>query len=78
MNKSQRKKIARIENYWYTGKKIMDWECPYCSWNALNDEEMKYHKTLCEDRDYHGRIDWDFEVKCPYCKTVFEYSDSSM
>lgn len=73
-----RKKLARINNDWYKGKIINDYDCPYCSWCALDDEEMIHHKTLSTDRDYFGKIDWDFEVKCPHCGTKFEYSDSSM
>jgi len=78
MNKRQQRKIARIENYWYKGKRINEYDCPYCSWCALNDDEFKHHKTLSEKRDYWGKIDWEFEVKCPWCKTVFEYWDSNM
>lgn len=29
-NKRIRKKIARIENDWYKGKDIKDYDCPYC------------------------------------------------
>lgn len=78
MNKRQRKKIARIENNWYKEKGIEDYDCPCCSWCALNDEEMKYHKKLTTERSYLGRIDWEFEVKCPYCNTVFSYWDSNV
>jgi len=78
MNKRQRKKIARIKNSWYKGKVIEDYECPCCSWSALVDEEMKYHRTLTTERSYLGQIDWEFEVKCPHCKTVFGYWDSNM
>lgn len=78
MNKRQRKKKARIYNDWYKGKNINSYDCPCCSWCALHDEELKYHKILFEDRDYWGKIDWNFEVKCPYCRTKFEYWDSNM
>ena len=78
MNRRQRKKIARINNDWNKDKTIYDYDCPCCSWRALNDDELRYHKILHEDKDYWGKIDWDFEVKCPCCGTKFEYSDSNM
>lgn len=78
MNKRQRKKLARIRNDWYKGKKLYENNCPCCSWDALEDEEWKHHKILYSSCDYWGYIYWDFEVTCPYCKTRFEYSDSNM
>ena len=72
MKKRLRKKIARIENDWYKGKELDDWDCPYCSWCALNDDELRHQKILSEERDYFGKIDWDIEAKCPYCKTIFK------
>ena len=74
----QRKKIARIKNNWYKGKEIKDYDCPCCSWCALYDDEMKYHKTLSRETDYWGKTDFEFEVKCPHCKTTFVYWDSNM
>lgn len=78
MNKRQRKKIARIKNDWFKGKKTYEYDCPCCSWSALNDDEFKYHKTLSQHQYYTGQTNYDFEVKCPCCGIKFQYSDSNM
>ena len=81
MNKRQRKKRARKINGWYKGKVINDYNCPYCSWCALNDEYYEHHKLLTLRRghpEYSGYIEWDVEATCPYCKTKFRYSNANM
>lgn len=81
MNIRQRKKRAREINNWYKGKKIYEYDCPYCSWCALDDEEYRYHNIISQSfghPEYYGYIEWDVEVTCPYCKTKFIYSDANM
>ena len=81
MKKRQRKKRARVENDWYKNKELSEWDCPTCSWCALDDEEWKHHKVLHTSygyADYYGYKEWDLEVKCPCCGTKFVYCDSNM
>lgn len=57
-----------------------DTKCPNCGWDALDDWEHSCHKILRKEHTYNdcgSSIDYVFEVKCPWCGTKFEYSDSS-